>query len=323
MLTIYFDTNFYVDLAWAEDVAADAILNSLNELKVRGVFSHTIMREMLPNSYYPERDELLVRRLKKLKQGFLFIDEGTWDWLLVTDGARDQIRTSILETRSGMDEAESWAASAVQPMTDEEADQMLEVNRDQFAEMRMLDADGNPDPLGGIQSLRPIFESLQLPGTMKSAVLEMMDLAEQAATAPESERQALNEEIQTQFARFQELGSALAPDVVEQRNARRDIFRNDERPKDIVLGKNREKRLKQVSNSYRDAEHIGRFIANREKIDFLQIDGPNYRRFNDPAAKEPSRLEKLGLLKRCFSVSKLEEVVPTIKTLVTLQNTAD
>ncbi len=315
MLTIYFDTNFYVDLAWAEENAADEILSALNALDVRGVFSHNIMREMLPNTHHPERDELLVERMRCLKGGFLYLDEGTWDWLLLTGEVRRKARGEILSARAQMDLAESWSASANKPMTDEEAEHMVTENRDQFAAMGLLDNEGNLNPLGGINMQRQVIESLPLPAAMKNPVLEMMELAEKAVTASQAERERFNEEIQVRFRQFQEIASRLAPDVPEKVNTRNDIFRNDDRPKDIVLNRNREKRLKRVSNSYRDAGHIGRFIANSDQIDFLQIDGPNYRRFTDPATKNSSRLDEMGLLDRCFAVSKLGEVVPRIRDL--------
>jgi hypothetical protein len=66
--TVYFDTQFYVQLCHADKAKADHISRTLNALNVRHVISQVLIRELLTSRNRAELDEVLVHREKDQAQ---------------------------------------------------------------------------------------------------------------------------------------------------------------------------------------------------------------------------------------------------------------
>lgn len=316
MVTIYFDTSFYVDLGRADNEKASKVIRGLNELDVRGVCSLDILREMLPYTAHPGWDARLVERLLRFRQRFLQLDESAWWELLLLRGReRKQAVTQIKRTREKMDLAASFSVDAQvgEPMSAEEMARMTDANPKLLEEAGFsVDDDGISVSSHTLEKLSNQMFSGVLPSHIESECAKLLRLAQQASDEKASiDGSDLDEEIENTFERFQNKMRAEFPDVMEAREARSDIFRNDDRPRDIVLDHDRDKNLSRVSNSYRDAGHIGRFIAHADRIDLLQLDRAQYNRFHN--TKEPSRLEERGLLSRCFHAPGLDDVLDIVE----------
>jgi hypothetical protein len=59
VFTVYFDTQFYVQLCRADKAEADQIVHTLNALNVRHVISNVLLRELLTSK---NRAELILMR---------------------------------------------------------------------------------------------------------------------------------------------------------------------------------------------------------------------------------------------------------------------
>jgi len=66
--TVYFDTQFYIQLCRADQAEADQIICTLNELNVRHVISNVLIRELLTSRSRTDLDEVLVQRVRQLKE---------------------------------------------------------------------------------------------------------------------------------------------------------------------------------------------------------------------------------------------------------------
>ena len=102
--TVYFDTQFYVRLANADETLASKTIDQLNNLQVRNVLSQTILYELLKKSNKPEKDIILFERINRFViPSFtikpLFVEESptlSWDMLLIC-GQERRVFVKLIE----------------------------------------------------------------------------------------------------------------------------------------------------------------------------------------------------------------------------------
>jgi hypothetical protein len=315
MPTVYFDTSFYVDLARADAGQAVAVLEGLNQLEIRGVFSFDIMDELLAFAGDLKHDQKLFRRLAALSEGFLHLDNGSWDFLLLQGEDRERVAARIRADRSISDLGKSFGLSAEKPMSRRESHRMMSANRESFKKAGFLDERDEFDITGFSKIIDATTQIPSLPGPLVTKLREAnVLLTEMLDTTDPAEKAKIQRRIESGLDEFMQLVKQLAPDEFQRMRAEREAFEGDSRPQQVVTQTGHKSIPGRLSNSYRDAGHIGRFVANRDVVDFLQVDRANFNRLTDPNGLNTTQLHEYGLAGRVFT-TPFEDILAVLREL--------
>lgn len=128
--TVYFDTQFYVQLCRADKTEADQIVRTLNALNVRHVISNVLIRELLTSRNRTNLDEVLVQRVRQLKvppyraEPYL-----AWQVLLLSGQDRIDVAATFRELHDQITVATSNSIMTRREMDAEQQAELLKANR--------------------------------------------------------------------------------------------------------------------------------------------------------------------------------------------------
>jgi hypothetical protein len=313
--TVYFDTNFYIWLAKATDEEANNVISKLNQLKVRHVLSGRLLFELLSGKQRDRQDQVLVERIKKFEIEPLTISinslenhetdiELNWEALLL----RGEVRNALAEFLKAIFDMETLAQS-LSNMTNKKLskseDEKLQENLQPFLSSIGFDEkfsmEKNAEALTNFASDLISNLSHILPNEQKEN-LEKIDFS--VDKSPENILNISNQ-----------LLASLGPETVEKLEEERKIIDSsvklDPRPYKVAVSEASNKEIKNLGNTYRDAEHINLFVTHQDQIDLIQID---FRQKNLVERKKPiHRLNEIDLSNRCFSANNLLEAMHIIE----------
>lgn len=96
--TVYFDTQFYVQLCRADEAEAGQIIRDLNSLNVRHVISNVLIRELLTSRNRTDLDEILVQRVRQFNLSPYCADTDlAWEVLLLPGQDRVEAANTFRE----------------------------------------------------------------------------------------------------------------------------------------------------------------------------------------------------------------------------------
>ena len=206
----------------------------------------------------------------------------------------------------------SWAAA---PTINAEDLTAFKDTNPHLSQYFKTDEDGsetfNFDALRGV--LEAMKESAKTAGLPEQETARLVDGLDSILTTLEA-RQSVDEESKRALMRAAEnlhhSVARVSPETVEQNEALKSVLDGDPRPRQITIGESGARSFERLGHTIRDAKHIKELIVHRDKIDLLQIDGPQYRRLTTPGSRH--RLKELGLVERCFSATSLAGVVEEV-----------
>src|SRR5262245_38262065 len=135
MLTIYFDTSFFIDLRDADDEVASSTLSELNALKVRHVLSNVLFRELLFSGAPRSERVRLVERVSRFKEGPLVIGPGDWAALLCEDDDRRAVGEALRQIDACADKTKSLAVFTRSRPTVDQVEELLDAKRSLLLEI--------------------------------------------------------------------------------------------------------------------------------------------------------------------------------------------
>src|ERR1051326_105727 len=113
--TIYFDTQFYLQLCRANKAEADQIIRDLNSLNVRHVISNVLIRELLTSRSRTDLDQILVQRVRQFKLLPYRVDvDLAWHVLLLSGQERINVADTFRDIHDQMAVATSHSIKARQ-----------------------------------------------------------------------------------------------------------------------------------------------------------------------------------------------------------------
>lgn len=295
MVTIDFDTNFFVWLARARREHAEKVLAALNKVGVRHVLSGTVWMELIWNTSRPDQDDSLVERLRALMHPPLCLLPGlSWDALLDHGPGRVELAEQFREQARLGTMGEAFGYSARSGIAKKSGPAFIEANRELFRSIGVIGAD---------DAFKVPWDSLRM---MAASI---------GVEVPEGQEQRPREELlkfaMALQARLQELAPEGVRQIEEQNRLLDSMAATDNRPRQIVLGDR--SKLSEFGHTIRDRDRAAHFVEHAADTDFFQVDRPQWKLIN--RRKPPHRLAELGLANRCFSVRSLDEVVATVTAL--------
>lgn len=309
--TIYFDTQFYVKLANADETLASKTIDALNNLEVRTVISQPIIFELLKKSSKPDKDKILVERMSRFNLpsfiAKLPISETetslSWNVLLLEGQERELLSNSLIFIKDLQTEAESTTIAIPRNSQQEEKFSDSNLNKlEEFGVLENKDNFKNEDFEEGFKTALNILNQLILPqidilpSEMSSKIKEI-----------KFEREA-NIENATNIA--QQLFDAIGVENLEilqsHEELKRSITKNEDRPFKVSVGEASKGEIMKLGNTLGDTEQMILFAINKNEIDLLQLGIPQFKILkNNPSHK----LAEMGLDGRCFTATSLEEIV--------------
>jgi hypothetical protein len=298
MITVYFDTNFYIDLGRADDLAAASVIAKLNELEVRVVVSPVLLSELFINDDYQAEDRRMVERLSGLLLEPLRTGGADFVVLLADEELRIKEAARWRERREEMTIASSLGAAA-----------------------RLGDGP-SPDDLGAAYpTSAPVAAALAAQNwpaalrevrTFLEPVLAMLRIEwpEGYDNDPAGFSAALVAALRTVQ------GSAAVEAVHLEYSAQDSILKGDGRLNSVGLG--RPDHAENMAGEVGDAAHMAIFLQHSDSIDFLQLDGRQGRRLdNDRKARHI--LHRRDLSARCFWAAGVAQAVAEVERLIAEQ----
>lgn len=309
MVTVYFDTNFFVWLARERDdqVAGDAI-GELNQMEVRHVVALPHIKELFSSRPRHEENKRLHQRISRFNIAPLVLAEKfTWDALLGPPDALQAFSNQLRDADDLSAMGHSHALIADRKLTNEQQDAWNKANPE-YAEL-VLPNGGAPDMdairakfIPMIEALRPLAAALP-----NGAFDKILAALESASLDP----QDIPSEV------FAALGSEQVDKLKEEKDVQKSATASDNRPLGVTLGTATDEQQRALAHTYRDAEHMSVFIEHQDQIHYLQIDTAQ---FNQLSRKRPKhRLLELGLDGRCFAANSLTDAVKKVANLVDYQ----
>lgn len=295
--TVYFDTQFYVQLCRVDEAEADQLIRTLNELNVRHVISFVLIRELLTSRNRTDLDEVLVQRVRQFNLSPYCVDADlVWEVLLLSG----QERVDVANTFRDIDDQTTVAASnsimARRETSSEQQTELLKANRS------VLDQFGFPEDFQKDQA--------QVISAAKG-LLNMLGLADRIQwpeNATPAELLNLSEQIK---------GILDPSDVafVEEHNRIQDSTTlTEDRPYQVAIGAASPTTAKRLGNTLRDTEHMMFFVRHQNEIDLLQVDKAQYANINRTSPRH--RLAELGLAHRCFSADTPLTAITKVRDLM-------
>ncbi len=291
-VTVYFDTSFYVWLARAPDAEATTAIGALNALRVRHVLSDLVMQELLSGRSREVRDRILFVRLARLAEPpYRLLPHLTWEILLANGPERNALEEVLRAAADLTTVANSHSQVARRGMTQEQQAAWNTANAEFLSTIGFDPASGSFDLARLAGGFRPLFKAFGL-------------------TLPD---EPTRDDLQTAA---EAMRARLGPDVlqtIEQQHRLHDsVTALEARPFQIATG--RSEFAKRLGGTFRDAEHMARFVEHAAAIDFLQVDGPQERLIRRDAPVH--ELRRLGLADRCFSATSLGEAITKMRGLL-------
>lgn len=192
-------------------------------------------------------------------------------------------------------------------------DELIEANRELFEEAGLIEEDGQFDLGHFVQAVveSPPARSA-LPTAIRDEVQQLIDQTREVAknlanAGHRSEGVEISRKMNEALGKFDESLQEKLPDYWHAKRAEEEGAAGDPRPREYVMQPGEKEVPRKLSNTYRDWGHIGRFVANRAQIDFLQVDRAQFNRMTDVNRTGPSQLSEYGLENRVFTAS-LENV---------------
>lgn len=297
MITVYFDTNFYINLGRADDAEAASAIDSLNDLAVRIVASQPLVRELASNDRFLAADHILVSRLSGLVLQPLQLGPVGFGVLLESAETRTREASRLRAIREEMTVASALAATA-RLGNDADVEQLAAAYPDSAA---LITAAKDQNQSAFLAELR-----IQLAPA----------LAEFGIPWPEGyddDPAGLSSALMTALRSAK--GDA-AVEAIHREHAAQDSvlkMKRDGRLASVALGK--PKYVPKMSGEFGDAEHIGVFLQHRDEIDLFQMD----RRQYDPMLRySRHELRTQGLADRCFAAPDLPTAIQQVERLVGL-----
>lgn len=313
--TIYFDTNFYIWLAKATDEEADNVISTLNQLKVRHVLSGRLLFELLSGKQRDRHDKVLVERIGKFEIEPLTISinslessetdiELRWEALLLDGEARNAL-AEFLKAVFDMETLAQSLSNMTNKTLSESQDEKLQENLQPFLSFIGFDEkfsdEKNAEALTNFASDLISNLSHILPQEQKEN-LEKIDFS--VNKSPENIFNISNQLLNS-------LGSETVEKLEEERKIIDSSVKLDPRPYKVAVNEASNKEIKNLGNTYRDAEHINLFVTHQDQIDLLQID--SHQKHLVERKKPIHRLNEIDLSNRCFSANNLSEVISIIE----------
>lgn len=292
--TIYFDTQFYLQLCRANTAEADQIIRDLNSLNVRHVISNVLIRELLTSRGRTDLDEILVQRVRQFKLPPYRVDvDLTWEVLLLSGQERIDVADTFRELHDEMAVATSISIMSRREMNPEQHAELLKANRS------VLDQFGFPEDFQKDQG--------QVISAAKG-ILNMLGVAD-CIQWPED---ATPEDLLNLSEQVKGILDPLEVAFVEEHNRIQDSSTcSEDRPYQVAIGAAKPKHAKRLSNTLRDTEHMMFFVQHQDEIDLLQVDTAQYAMINRRSPKH--RLAELGLSQRCFCAPSLSKAIAKIR----------
>lgn len=290
MITVYFDSNFYVWLARARDEAAATCIDALNGLDVRGVLSNALFQELASSVGREAPDARLHSRLMRLARLPYTTHPGLgWEFLLVGGDSRRSVADALERIANPTLMAESLTVLANNPRPHRRHAAATAQAVGQLPELRRADGSLDQDALRAFTT--SLFEPLHLP-------MVVPDLS--------------TPELRTEFAA--QLNAMVSDAQHHALDTRRRLIASavatDNRPYETVLGTASPKTMKGLAHTFRDAgDHMACFVEHAAAIDNFQMDGPQHRLL----ARGTHELRRIGLHERCFTAVGLDDAIEQVR----------
>jgi hypothetical protein len=314
--TVYFDTQFYIRLANADETLASKTIDELNSLQVRHVLSQTIFFELLKKSTKPEKDKILVERMNRfvispyiVKSSFNTEDSNlSWDILLLSGQEREFLSNFLTSVRDLQTLAESISIAI--PRNSEQKKKLSNTSLDLLEEFGVLEnkdlfknqdfAEGLKTAMNVLNQIIPVAENL--PKEMFSK-FEEMNLNKDV-----NDKNAAN--IAQQL--FDVVGKENLGVLKSHEELKKSVTKNEDRPFKVAVSEASKNEVKNLGNTLGDTEHMLSFAINKNEIDILQIDIPQSKILeNNPSHK----FVEMNLNNRCFTAKSLEETVEKVANI--------
>jgi hypothetical protein len=303
LITVYFDTSFFVDLLRASLIDARTVVSGLNDMGVRYVQAPGVYDELARGR--GDGDSVLLERLTWFDREPLHLssmltspgEEDDWniDWssLAMADG-----REELAQTHLQLGRSESYLSAIVSAANVDQRSEQLTTALfgdypDLIESIRAEDPDAIPATVNNLLHRKAPWQSdvpyrgdafLNLEAVhqigsdaFQSAGLGPAPSFELALRDPQAYRSLLADLIGPRMFRLieakRDLGAFQAS--IDDRAIR-------------AISENMPRRA-QFESTQRDFEHMAYFVAFADEIDFLQIDGPRSREIEAYAA-HPMRL---------------------------------
>lgn len=304
-ITVYFDTNFFVWLASAKDPLAEQVLSRLKRLRVSYVLCPVVLRELLTFVGAPDAGPRLLARLDSLESSPRRLKTpADFRLLLLTGEARQNAAADIRDTNRAFTDAEAKAHLAHLSHETKYSQKVMEAFGFIDADLPSVEEHLNfarPRVEGFVQLFRDF--GLNDIATQLWEQFNKLDSVELSPEVGATIYELLHEGLR-------KLSPYNYERATEQRRVSRPILEDDNRP--FMIAKGDEAALDKLGNTVRDIERMNLFILHQNEVDFLQLDGPQFRQMN---AKPSSRLRILGLDKRCFTAVSFDVVGDEVERL--------
>lgn len=298
MITVYFDTNFYINLGRADDLVAASIIAKLNALEVRVVVSPVLITELFMNDEHQADDRRLVERLSVLLLEPLRIGGADFVVLLADEELRTRESARWRERREQMTIASSLATGVRQGrVPDLAALVTAHPETAAFADLPNIEDDD--------AKLASFQEHLAL-------LFECNGFSMPPGLAEDPESWYAN--VMLEIRRVS--GDAGLDAQLNVQAAQNSVLYRDPRLVDAGMG--RAKAVASLARELGDAEHMGVFLQHSEQIDLIQVDGPQYRRI---LGHGHHVLNRRGLAARCFKAAGLAQAVAEVERLIAERRT--
>lgn len=290
MLTVYFDTSFFINVLRESDEVVASVVHRLQLLDVRHVVSPLIVRELLGHPDSVEQSTRLVCWLAMITSKPFCIEGATLDTLLVSSEDRQQVASYL----QGLDDQLSEANAMAMAARTRDSLTLAELENAHPAAMHKLGLrDGQaPDLSALLDTMGPLLLSLGLD----------LDLAAKPPAVIADEIMAA---VRAKY------GDLAVDHELTTRAASHSAIRGEPRTKEVALGRASRATKKGFLGAMRDGEHMAFFARHRADIDLFQMDGRQLRKLQ----QSPDHLIRMqGLESRCFSARNIVEAVQAIET---------
>lgn len=318
-LTVYFDTNFYIWLAKAEPELADSVLNRLNRLNIRHVLSSHILHELLSGSGRDLQDKTLVQRVNQLalepcriQYGqFEGVDSIRWE-LLLLEGDERKLFAKFLQSVFDNETVARSLSSLAEKKLSQNDQERVEKAVEPFLYALGITSE-SPD-VERIEKFAEFSEGLiaKMGEFLPSEIADKLRAIDFSAEAIKQNPSLI----------ANNLLSALGESTVERLKQERDVSDStialDPRPFRAVVGEASKKEFMRLGNTFRDAVHMGIFLANHKRIGLLQVDSKQQELIQ--RASPIHTLREAGLADRCFAVRDISEAINFLESYVGKQN---
>ncbi len=313
--TVYFDTNFYVWLAKAAPDVANSVLDRLNAIEIRHVLSSHILHELLSGSGRDLQDRQLVERVNRfalapyrIQYGqFHGIDSIQWELLLLAGNDRVNFAKFLQSVFDTETVARSLSTLAEKKLNQNDQKRVEKAVKPFLYALGMTSESSNAERIEKFAEfsgdlIAKMSEFLPREIVVK---LKTMDLSPEAiARDPTSIANNL----------LSALGESNVKKLKQEKDLSDSAVALDPRPVRTVVGDSSKKEFLRLGNTFRDAVHMGIFLANHHSIDLLQVDLRQQELIqrNNPIHS----LREAGFADRCFAVGDISEAVSFLEKYV-------